>query len=216
MEPVHRVSSSDASAIDGSVEIDWTKVFWTGGMLAFGLISAFWFTTWSAVLIGLALTYVTLLFGHSVGMHRMMIHRSFKAVPWLRYILLYSGTLVGIGGPTAVIRIHDIRDWAQREPNCHAFFSHNRRYLSDILWQLFYRFEFKRPPTVSIESEISANGFIQHLDKYWKLHQFGFAGLLLLIGGLPFVVWGVFIRVSVSTIGHWSITHFCHNPGPGR
>ena len=36
------------------------------------------------------------------------------------------------------------------------------------------------------------------------------------IGGWSWVVWGVAARVSLSVIGHWSITYWCHNPGPGR
>jgi stearoyl-CoA desaturase (delta-9 desaturase) len=37
-----------------------------------------------------------------------------------------------------------------------------------------------------------------------------------LFGGLDLVVWGIFVRVAISTIGHWTITYFCHNPGPGK
>jgi fatty-acid desaturase len=29
-------------------------------------------------------------------------------------------------------------------------------------------------------------------------------------------VWGICCRVSVSVAGHWVVTYFCHNPGPGR
>ena len=174
------------------------------------------FTNLAAISLGLSLTYVTLLLGHSVGMHRMMIHRSFKAVIWVRYSLLYLGTLVGIGGPSAVIKIHDTRDWAQRAPNCHPYFSHEKGFWRDITWQLFYRFEFDHPPHIKIEPEISEDRFLQHLDNYWRVHQIALAGGLYLLGGLPFVIWGICIRVAISTIGHWTVTYFCHNPGPGR
>ncbi len=30
------------------------------------------------------------------------------------------------------------------------------------------------------------------------------------------MVWGIFARVSLSVVGHWTITYFCHNPGQGR
>ena len=36
------------------------------------------------------------------------------------------------------------------------------------------------------------------------------------IGGWSWVVWGVCLRVFVSTAGHWTVTYFCHNPGTGR
>jgi len=40
--------------------------------------------------------------------------------------------------------------------------------------------------------------------------------LLYWAGGWSFVVWGIFVRVAVSVTGHWTITYFCHNPGPGK
>ena len=55
------------------------------------------------------------------------------------------------------------------------------------------------------------------------MHRWAFvplAVLLYLWGGWPFVLWGVCVRVLVSTAGHWSVTYFCHNPHlsphPGR
>jgi len=202
MKPVIRIRPDDANPSVGEVVFDPVKTLWTGGMMALCLCLIPLFTNWSAVILGLSLTYVTLLLGHSVGMHRMMIHKSFKAVPLLRYILLYIGALVGIGGPSQVIRIHDTRDWAQRAPNCHDFFSHNRGFFRDLTWQLFYKFNFKNPPTLQIEGEISNDPFLKHIDKYWSWHQLGLAGFLFVWGGWPFVVWGIFVR--------------CHNPGPGR
>jgi len=214
MAPVHRVSDKNARTLDGVVRLDISKCIWNGGMIGFFISLAPSYTNFSAVLLGLTLTHITLLFGHSIGMHRMMIHRSFRTKRWLKYTLLYLGTLVGIGGPTSVITIHDTRDWAQRAKNCHDFFSHRRPYFSDLNWQLFHRFDFEEPPEIIIESEVSDDRFLSHLDRYWRWHQLGLACLLYLIGGLPFVVWGICFRVAISTIGHWTITYICHNPGP--
>ena len=36
------------------------------------------------------------------------------------------------------------------------------------------------------------------------------------LGGLPWVIWGVFGRVFVSVAGHWTVTYLTHNPGPGH
>jgi len=132
----------------------------------------------------------------------MMIHRTFECPKALERLLIYIGVLVGIGGPSAIITIHDTRDWAQR--------------LRDVTWQLFYRFEFDKAPIVKIESRLARDSWIRFFDKTWRLHQLVLALILFAIGGLPWVVWGVCFRVAVSTIGHWSITYVCHNPGPGR
>ena len=69
---------------------------------------------WSAVLLFLATSAVTLCLGHSVGLHRLLIHRSFAAPRWLALLRVYLGTLVGMAGSLGMVRLHDMRDWAQR------------------------------------------------------------------------------------------------------
>ena len=219
MEPVIRVDGNGADPCAGAPRIDWPKALWNGAMIA-GTLAALAVMTWQSVLLFIALTYATLLIGHSVGMHRMMIHRTFKARPWAARSLIYIGTLVGVAGPTGIIRIHDTRDWAQREARCHDFFAHRAGFWQDLAWNLFYRFDFQRPPKVTIEPAIAADPFYRFLDATWRWQQVPLAALLFWAGGWPFVLWGVCARVFVSTAGHWSVTYFCHNPDlsprPGR
>ncbi|MEL7198338.1 MAG: acyl-CoA desaturase [Pseudomonadota bacterium] len=211
MEPVVRVDGHKADPCSGSVKLDWSKLLWNGAMLA-GSIAALFVATWQSVLLFALLTYSTLLIGHSVGMHRMMIHRTFTAPRWLARLLIYIGTLVGVAGPFGIIRIHDVRDWAQREQECHDFFAHRRSLAKDLWWNLFCRFEFARPPAITIEPAMQNDPFYRFLDATWRWHQLPLALLLYWTGGLPFVLWGVCVRVLVSTAGHWTVTYFCHNP----
>jgi stearoyl-CoA desaturase (delta-9 desaturase) len=219
MAPVHRIDGRGAKASDGVVRIDPVKSLWNGLMIG-GTIAAPFFATPGAVLFFLISTYVSLLLGHSVGMHRLMIHRSWDAQKWLERSLIYLGTLVGIGGPAQIIRVHDIRDWAQRQAHCHDYFSHRRHYWRDVNWQLFYRFDFVHPPRVIIEDRWISDPVYAHLNRYWRVHQIALASLLFGIGGWAWLVWGVCARVAISTIGHWSVTHICHRPErqkqPGR
>ena len=215
MAPVARVDATGADACAGRVRLDPPKALWNGAMLA-GTALAPFHATVSAVALFLTLTYLTLLLGHSVGMHRLMIHRAFRTGQPLRRALVFLGVLVGMGGPSAIIRIHDTRDWAQRLPECHDYFSHRLGFLRDVAWQLFCRFDFDRPPSLRIEPDIADDPFMRFMDRHWRLVQLALAAFLFAIGGLPWVLWGVCLRVAVSTVGHWSVTHICHNPGPGR
>lgn len=194
MEPVIRVDGSGADPCAGDVRIDWPKAVWNGAMIA-GTLAALAVATWQSVLLFLALTYATLLIGHSVGMHRMMIHRTFTAQPWVARSLIYFGTLVGVAGPSGIIRIHDTRDWAQREAQCHDFFAHRARFWQDLGWNLFFRFDFLRPPKVSIEATIADDPFYRLLDATWRWQQVPLAALLFWAGGWPFVLWGVCARL---------------------
>jgi stearoyl-CoA desaturase (delta-9 desaturase) len=147
-------------------------------------------------------------------MHRLLIHRTYDCPKWLERLLVYIGVLVGMAGPYGVLRIHDVRDWAQRLPDCHDFFSHRRSLLVDALWQLHCRFEFERPPILKIEKKFLEDFWLSCMDRTWMLQQIPLAAVLYALGGWPWLVWGVCCRVSASVIGHWVVTYFCHNPGP--
>ena len=174
------------------------------------------FFTWSAFGLFLVLTYASLLVGHSVGMHRMMIHRTFTCSKPVERALIYVGVLVGLSGPFGVIRIHDTRDWAQRQPICHDFFAHKRSLPQDLIWNLAFRFDFERPPNLTIEPNLANDPWYRFMERTWPLHQGLLAVVLYLAGGWPWVIWCVSARIIVSTAGHWMITYFCHNPGERR
>src|SRR3712207_8761350 len=46
-----------------------------------------------------------------------------------------------------------------------------------------------------------------------KWQQVPWAVLLWTVGGLPWLVWGVFVRVAVSTTGHWLVGYVAHRHG---
>ncbi len=216
MEPVIRVDGKGACAVSGTPVLDLPKAAWNGGMLLATLAFAVPAFTPGAFLLFLGTTYATLLVGHSVGMHRMMIHRAFRCPKPIERFLITVGVLVGVAGPFGIIRVHDVRDWAQRQPRCHDFFAHTRPLLPDLLWHLAYRFRFEHPPAVTIEDRFAADPWHRFLERTWRLHQVPLAVVFYALGGWPWVVWGVCARVIVSAAGHWTITWYCHNPGAGR
>jgi fatty-acid desaturase len=213
---VWRITPGTGDPNQGRVVWAPAKALWNGGMLIGGLALAPWYTTTSAVLLFVISTYLTLLFGHSVGMHRRFIHRSFDCPKWLERCLIYVGVLVGMAGPYGILKIHDMRDWAQRLPTCHEYFAHTRSIWRDAFWQLACRFEFSEAPEFKIETEFACDPWYIWMERTWMFHQLPIAGVLFIVGGLPWVVWGVLLRVSVSVVGHWTITYYCHNPGRGR
>lgn len=215
MQPVHRINGNGANPVDGKVVFDYPKLFWNLGMIMLAVIFAPSSFSLASFSFFVAFTYLSLLIGHSAGMHRMMIHRSFECHPLIERILIYIGVLVGMSGPHGIIKIHDLRDWAQRQEACHDFFSHKQGYVKDIWWQLTSRFDFKYPPMICIEPKFNEDRFYVWLESTWRYHQLFLGLILYAIGGWAFVVWGIFVRVAVSIVGHWTITYFCHNPGPG-
>jgi len=106
-----------------------------------------------------------------------------------------------------------MRDWAQRQKQCHDFFSHKQPMHIDFFWQLFCDIKLKNPPKILIESDIQEDVVYQWMEKTWMLQQLPLAALLFMLGGFTWVIWGVFLRVAVSVLGHWFIGYFAHNSG---
>lgn len=122
----HLIDTPGSSPVEGRVVWDPVHSLWNGGMLATAF--AFGAATFSlgALAVFVVTTGATLLLGHSVGFHRRMIHGSFDCPLWLERLLSWFGTLVGMSGPFWMIRAHDLRDWAQRQSDCHDYLAHRR------------------------------------------------------------------------------------------
>jgi len=171
------------------------------------------FASWSGFVVFLALSALTLCAGHSVGMHRLLIHRSFTAPIWLEHMLVYLGVLVGMAGPFGMIRAHDMRDWHQRQTVCPPHPSHEAGFLRDAIWQLCCTFRLEQPPRFEIEPSIKNDRFYRFLEATWMAQQLPLAALLFAFGGLTWVLWGVCLRIAVSLIGHWAVGHVAHRRG---
>lgn len=204
-----------ASAVEGEVVWNPPRSLWNSGMLLASLILGPFSFSWSAFAIFLATAGVTLCAGHSVGFHRRLIHRSFGCPRWLERILVWTGTAVGMGGPIWTIRLHDSRDWAQRQPDCHWFLRHGKPLLADGFYYLNFRLKLSKPPGFDPGPGIGDDAFYRFLQRSWMLHQLPIAAGLYWLGGWPFVVWGVFVRVAACTTMHWYISYFAHTRGPG-
>ena len=213
-ERVQPQSATDVSR--ASVRWKPKKSLWMGSMTAATLILGPLTLSWSAFAVFLLLTIPTLLAGHSVGLHRKLIHNSFGCPDWLENVFVYLGTLVGMDGPVGMMRQHDVRDWAQRVPGCHQYVRHGAPILQDYCWQVHCDVTFEHPPHFEEEPRVRNNRFIQFLEQTWMLQQLPIALVLFWLGGLPFVVWGVCARVTVGVTGHWLVGHLAHNEGPMR
>ncbi|WP_225444435.1 acyl-CoA desaturase [Pseudomarimonas arenosa] len=166
-----------------------------------------------AVLLFACSTAGVLLLGHSLGSHRKLIHNSFQCPRWLEYTLVYCGVQVGLAGPLGLLRQHDLRDYAQRLPECHDFLRHGQTIRRDCWWQLNCELRLRKPPAIEIEPRIANDAFYRFLERTWMLQQLPWAVLLFVWGDWAFVVWGVCARVAACVFGHWLIGYFAHNHG---
>ena len=200
--------------MQGRVHWSPVKSLWLAGMTLAGIVGGAMTASWDAAAVFVVLTAATICAGHSVGMHRLLIHRSFDAPIWVEHLLVYAGTLVGMAGPFGMIKAHDMRDWLQRQPDCHDHAAHRRGMLHDYWWQTHCELRLAHPPVFEIEPKIRNDRFYRFIEATWMAQQIPLALILLALGGWGWVIWGVCLRVAVSLTGHWLIGHLAHRQGP--
>ena len=189
------------------------KSFWFLGMASGALIGGAFTFSWGAFSVFVGTTAVVLLFGHSLGNHRKLVHDSFQCPKWVERVLVYLGVQVGLAGPIGLLRQHELRDYAQRQPDCHEYLRHGRPAWVDAWWQLNCELVLQRPPVVHIEPRIAQDHFLRFLESTWMAQQLPGALLLYAAGGWAFVWWGVCARVTAGVFGHWLIGYLAHNHG---
>ncbi len=165
------------------------------------------------MLVFIVTSAVTLCLGHSLGMHRKLIHESFDCPLWLDRVFVYHGTLVGLGGPFGMMVMHDMRDWAQQQGACHPFLSHQSGIVRDFWWQLHCKLHLDYPPEYHVPQRIAQDRFYRFVDWSWIAQQLPLALMLFALGGVGWVAWGICGWVTVSVFGHWLIGYFAHNEG---
>ena len=215
---IYKVNSlsitDDADPSTGVVRWDPARSLWNAAMMVGALVLCPIYFDWTAVVVYLVLLEVTMCAGHSVGFHRLLIHRTFKCPKWLERLLVLSGTLVGMQGPFWVIHSHDLRDWAQRQRDCHPYLRHGQGRLKDALWSLHCKLVLERPPRFDPGPGIADDPFHRFLQRTWMLQQLPLALILYAIGGMPWVAWGIFARVTTGVTMHWFVGYICHSHGP--
>jgi sn-1 stearoyl-lipid 9-desaturase len=204
----------EANACDGDLVWDAGRSIWNMSMIIGALVLGPIFFSWSGLAVFLLLSGFTLCVGHSVGFHRRLIHRSFDCPKWLERFMIYVGVLVGMGGPIWTVGLHDIRDWAQRQPDCHWFLRHGKSALIDGFYYLNFRLVLRKPPNFDPGPGISDDRFYIFLQRTWMLHQIPVTLTLYWLGGWSWVVWGVIVRVALCFTMHWYIAHVAHRRGP--
>ena len=210
----HRVRTCAVEAVcEGEVRYSPLKSIWFLGMLGGAVIGGLLTFSAAAFALLVVTTAIVLLFGHSLGSHRKLIHNSFQCPRWLECMLVYCGVLVGLDGPLGLLRAHELRDYAQRLPTCHDYLRHGRSFWKDGWWQLNCSLHLRRPPTIVIEPRLADDAFLRFMQRTWMAQQIPWALLFYAWGGWAFVFWGVCARVTAGVAGHWLIGHFAHNHG---
>ena len=187
---------------------DWVII----GYMAFlhlGALAAFLPGTfsWSAVGLALLFHWITGGLGITLGFHRLVTHRSFQTPKLLEYFLVFCGTLACQGGPLEWVgmhRIHHLHSDQNQDPHD----SNKGFWWSHMGWMLFEAPSREDLPRFT--RDIADDPVYQFLQKYFVPIQVVLGILFYLLGGWPFVVWGIFVRIVVVFHCTWLVNSATH------
>lgn len=210
----HRVRAANLNSVCvGEVRYSPSKSLWILVMATGAIVGGALTFSFGVLALFVSMTACVLLFGHSLGSHRKLIHDSYQCPRWLEYLFVYLGVQAGLAGPLGLLRQHELRDFAQRLPGCHDYLRHGHSFIRDAWWQLGCDLVLANPPTIQIEPRIANDWFYRLLERTWMAQQLPIALALYWWGGWPFVFWGSCARVTACVVGHWLIGYFAHNHG---
>lgn len=191
------------------------KAAWLWGMIGAALLlgpSA----SPGAIGTAVALTFVTVCLGHSVGLHRGLIHETYRMPRPLRNVLLYLFVHTGLGGPLSWILLHHVRDHWQNQRETPRYFAYRHSLARDFWWNLHCRFEPRDVSLYGVSESLSRDPWLRFLERTWALHVLALALVLAAAFGPGFAATAVFARVAVAVLGHWFVGFVAHKYGEIR
>lgn len=171
-----------------------------------------WFSL-SAAVVAVALTLLTVVFGHTVGLHRGIIHRAFAMSRPTRAVLATLFALTGLGSPLAWVKIHYLRDRHQSRPDAPVTLRYDHDLGTDGWWTLFCAPVGVDWGALSIPKEDAEDRVLVALDRWWVALQLAQAALLYAAGGWSWVVIAWCARNAVVIVGHWVVGYLAHTAG---
>ena len=200
----------------GKIDFSWRKTFWLYTMIFPILFIDFSSIQWQDLALNILLLFLTVGIGHSVGLHRGIIHKSYKTSKTFRKISLYLFVLTGLGSPLNWLKQHYFRDYWQNRNDCPRYFQYKHSLFTDYYWNLHLTFI----PTDLVRYQIPEDDIndttILWLHKTWQLHYIIFMLLLYFLVGFNSMVIATCLRTSIIILGHWYIGYASHKYGYSR
>ena len=199
------------------VGLSWPSIIWLSAV-HIGVLAAPFVFTWQAVVLVVALHWLTGGVGVCLGFHRLLTHSSFKTSKPVRYLLAWIGGMAGEGPAIQWIADHRKHHALSDQPgDPHS--PHDGPWWGHMLWL--------GPATSPADHEahlkywapdLMKEPVLRFLSRTFLLWQFVFAGALLgagyLVGGWhmgwSFLVWGMFVRMTLVLHSTWFVNSASH------
>jgi stearoyl-CoA desaturase (delta-9 desaturase) len=207
--------SSDVYSIPDRTKLNWTNniVF---ALFHIGAVVALFYFSWRALAAAIFLYWIGTGLGISLGYHRLHTHRSYRVPLALEYFFAVCGTLTLEGGPIFWVATHRIHHQKSDQPGD----PHSPReggWWAHMVWLLVGASRHNDTPLMAkYAPDLAKHRFYVWLNTYHWIPLLVLGVLLFAIGGLPFVLWGIFLRVVFGLHATWLVNSATHMWGRRR
>jgi fatty-acid desaturase len=181
-----------------------------------GAIAALFMFSWRNLLISMALYWITVGWGISLGYHRLHTHRSYKVPLWMEYFFSVCGALTLEGGPIFWVATHRIHHQKSDQPgDPHS--PHDGAWWAHIGWILWGETNHNNTRLMSkYAPDLAKHKFYIWLNNWHWVPMVALGVVLMAIGGFPLLCWGIFLRVIVGLHATWLVNSATHMWGGRR
>jgi fatty-acid desaturase len=195
--------------------LNWpTTIAMTGFHLA--AVAALFMFNWRVFAAAVFFYWLCTGLGISMGYHRLHTHRSYKVPLALEYFFAVCGSLTLEGGPISWVATHRVHHQNSDQPGD----PHSPRdggWWAHAGWILVGEAKHNNTRLMSkYAPDLAKDRFYVWLNNYHWLPMVGLGVLLLAIGGLPLMFWGIFVRVVVGLHATWLVNSATHMWGRRR
>ena len=208
---MQQIETSAAS----STRINWNTLIF---MLLFhaGAVAAIFFWSWGALLVTVFLWWVSGSLGIGMGYHRLLTHRGYRVPKPVEYVLALCGTLALEGSPAHWVvthRIHHAHADTAGDPHT----PRDGGWWAHVGWILVGTAQQHDRATLErYAPDLMRDGFYRRLLNWWFL-PLVFTGVALgVAGGAGWVMWGIFLRVTLGLHATWLVNSATHMWGTQR
>jgi len=181
-----------------------------------GAIAALFFVDAGAILAALALYAVAGMLGIGMAYHRLLTHRGYKTYRWLEYVLTTCGTLALEGGPIFWVATHRIHHQkSDREGDPHT--PREGAWWAHMGWILTGKgLHHDASVLARYVPDLCRDRVHVALSNWHWVSNLVVGVALLALGGVPYVLWGIFFRTTAGLHATWLVNSATHLWGSRR
>ncbi len=186
------------------------------GIFHVGAVAALFMFSWKVLAVSLFLYWMCIGLGISLGYHRLHTHRSFKVPLVMEYFFALCGALTLEGGPIFWVATHRIHHQKSDQPGD----PHSPRdgaWWAHAGWIMFGEANHANTRMMAkYAPDLAKHRFYIWLNNYHWIPQVVLGLILLAVGGLPMMLWGICLRVTVGLHATWLVNSATHMWGSRR